>query len=853
MVTNLNGWFTKVAFNYLALDSRLQKRDAYLKKQQQISENEFNILTTIKKSKKKQNALDFQIKKNALKNTIKDSIKNFEMPNKRKYIQNIINENKLLENILNEEPYKNLSIKDLKNMQQKMIGVKKKYVKRLSTENSFWKQQIFRKGAYPLNTFLLGASFYAPKYLALGPFLIYQFVNLTILDIERGGDWYKKQNELNQKTEMNISDKINIPTSESYSKGIRNVAITTSAQLEKLPRMINTNDEENILHIFEAKNYYYITIKEIKEKNPKLIDILLGVEDRNFYFHNGIDPLNIARAAFVDLTHMYVKEGASGITNQVVKNLNLNPNITPLKKETLENFGRKTIENLISIGLEYSLTKDQILELYLNTCFFGNNSYGIAAALMNDFGITLEEATVKHMTSEITKLKAPTTYNMANVTNKQNIENHPGNKRLNLILKTLYDINVLSIEEYIYAKDEILEFKKNIVKPKAPQFTFEAYEQTNNIIIEKNTPLNAPITSITTLDNDLQESLESLVKNISQSTKTDSSLQIAGVTLGKNGNILALVGSKNYLENQTNYVNGPVFIGSTLKTFSVLYTFNESPSLATYSKVDDIPLSSSKYKIINTLNGKRHLKNHDNKFRGESSITIEHALSYSINAGIVNMFYKNLQGVDGNPDDEIIKSDEDLLLTKYFNFLGNLGIKSHLNLNNMSEDRYSDKGFLICIGGMQTGISLIEEAGAYLSLANGGVYKKPYYLEKIYTNGSKIIYEHEVDSNKVFDEEAARKVNKILETTLTSRRFYNGLDKKLKNEISYKTGTSDYGVSFVYYLPKNKELRKTDDDNDNLPVVTIVWAGYDPLKKVEISGSFLGPLMAKHANEVYLK
>ncbi|MDY6268990.1 MAG: transglycosylase domain-containing protein [Selenomonadaceae bacterium] len=118
----------------------------------------------------------------------------------------------------------------------------------------------------------------------------------------------------------------------------------------------------------------YVTIDKIPQN---LKDAVVAVEDRRFYEHHGFDVTGVARASLVNLQYGEIEEGASTITQQLVKNLFLSHERT---------FGRKVEELLLSLDMEANYSKDEILELYLNTIYYGSGYYGIGAAADGFFG-----------------------------------------------------------------------------------------------------------------------------------------------------------------------------------------------------------------------------------------------------------------------------------------------------------------------------------------------------------------------------------------------------------------------------------------------------------------------------------
>lgn len=124
----------------------------------------------------------------------------------------------------------------------------------------------------------------------------------------------------------------------------------------------------------EHRSKDYVSLEKIC---PDVQQAVIAVEDGRFYSHHGFDWEGILRAAFVNVQSGEIEEGASTITQQLVKNLLLSPEQT---------FGRKAEEILLAVAAERNFSKDEILEMYLNTIYFGSNFYGIAAASEGYFG-----------------------------------------------------------------------------------------------------------------------------------------------------------------------------------------------------------------------------------------------------------------------------------------------------------------------------------------------------------------------------------------------------------------------------------------------------------------------------------
>ena len=177
------------------------------------------------------------------------------------------------------------------------------------------------------------------------------------------------------------------------------------------------------------KNSSYVLIKDL---NPYTINAFIAIEDRRFYAHNGIDYKRILGACFNNFKSMSLKEGASTISQQLVKNTHLSSEKT---------FKRKLSEIKITKQLEKMYTKDQILEMYLNTIYFGSGAYGINEASLTYFNKSAKDLTINESAVLAGIIKAPSKYSP--LINYDNCFN-----RKNVVLKCMYDCNFISKSEY---------------------------------------------------------------------------------------------------------------------------------------------------------------------------------------------------------------------------------------------------------------------------------------------------------------------------------------------------------------------------------------------------------------------
>lgn len=198
---------------------------------------------------------------------------------------------------------------------------------------------------------------------------------------------------------------------------------------------------------FATQKRVFVPIEAIPKR---IIQTFLAAEDKNFYEHPGLDFFGIVRAGLFNLAQMGTNkrpQGASTITQQVAKNLLLSSIATNTSLD------RKIKEAILSFRIENSLSKDRILELYLNEIFLGAGSYGIAAAALNYFNKSLDELTIAEAAFLAGLPKAPSKYNP-----KRNYE--LAKSRRDWVITRMYEEGVINREEAIAAKAEALELKK---------------------------------------------------------------------------------------------------------------------------------------------------------------------------------------------------------------------------------------------------------------------------------------------------------------------------------------------------------------------------------------------------------
>ena len=200
------------------------------------------------------------------------------------------------------------------------------------------------------------------------------------------------------------------------------------------PMQIYTADGKLIGEVGEQRR---IPVK-LADVPQRLIDAFLATEDSRFYDHHGLDPIGIARALFVAVNNGGASQGASTITQQLARNFFLTPEKTII---------RKAREAVLAVEIENTLTKKEILELYLNKIFLGYRSYGVAAAAQTYFGKPLNKLTLSEMAIIAGLPKAPSTMNPLYSLKR-------AEERRNVVLSRMLDEKYITKEEYNAALKE---------------------------------------------------------------------------------------------------------------------------------------------------------------------------------------------------------------------------------------------------------------------------------------------------------------------------------------------------------------------------------------------------------------
>lgn len=209
----------------------------------------------------------------------------------------------------------------------------------------------------------------------------------------------------------------------------------------KIPLRVYSEEGQLIAEFGEERRAFV----RIQDVPPRLKQAILAAEDERFYQHGGIDTLGVLRAAIANATAGGAREGASTITMQVARNFFLSSEKT---------FKRKLSEALLAIKIEHSLSKDQILELYINQIYLGQRAYGFAAAAQVYYGKPLNKLTTAEFAMLAGLPKAPSRYN-------PHVNPKRATQRQHYVLRRMHEINFINDSEYKSALAQPLKLRQS--------------------------------------------------------------------------------------------------------------------------------------------------------------------------------------------------------------------------------------------------------------------------------------------------------------------------------------------------------------------------------------------------------
>lgn len=443
-------------------------------------------------------------------------------------------------------------------------------------------------------------------------------------------------------------------------------------QLAQADQMVTSKilakDGTVLFKFYETENRSLVSLEELPQT---LIDATIAIEDKSFYQHRGFSPRGIIRAALANSQGKAIEQGGSTITQQLVKNRLLSSERT---------FQRKLKEVILSIWAETIYSKEQILEMYFNQVAYGGAVYGIEEAAQRYFGKDAQNLTLAESAMLAGLPVAPSVYSP--------FAGQPEmyKKRQTEVLRRMTEDGYISKTEAETALAEPLNYQEDAFTIKAPHFVMYVKD-----LLAKQygsaSLYQGGLEVTTTLDWPLQQKTQKLVTaEVNKLTKLKVGNGAALVTNPQTGEILAMVGSKNYFDfehdGQVNVTLRPRQPGSSIKplTYALALEAGQTPNTI----IDDSPIT------YQTAGSKPYSPvNYDGRFRGR--VTLREALASSYNVPAVKT-------------------------------LATLGVETMLDQGQaMGIDTWEDRqrfGLSLTLGGGE--VTMVDMAELYSAFANNG-------------------------------------------------------------------------------------------------------------------------------------
>ncbi len=558
--------------------------------------------------------------------------------------------------------------------------------------------------------------------------------------------------------------------------------------LISLPPIKNLNSlKPNIVTTFCASNgeviktfaAYTFSNVELREVPKQLTQALIATEDKNFYHHPGYDIVGLVRSMVANVLAGRVVQGASTLTQQLSRILFLSNEKT---------FTRKIKELQVAAQIEKTISKDKILEMYLNNVYLGSGAYGVKGAAKIYFNKDLSELTLPEMALIAGLPQAPSVYSPYN-----NIElaKKRRNQVLGRMLKMRY-INKKTYEEAKKAPIELSTMPRMYATNKAPYFCDYVMKDLQKLGFTEEDIINGGYRVITTLNYDAQiKTNEAILKNLNAwGLKSDKNQAAVFSFSPIDGRILVYAGGKDYSKTQYDRVTQSLRpSGSAFKPF--IYTAAIEKGYSPNDMVDDLP-----YKI-----GDWTPKNYANKYRGP--IPIYTALMISSNVCTARL----MEATGIRPVIQLARV---------------MGISTPIPYD-----------YTISLG--SNSVKLFEMTRAYGVFANGGFRVEPYAIERVESSRGTVLYEaRKARTSKVLNINTAATMTAIMKTVIQSG---TGRAANIGKPAAGKTGTTDdcKDAYFIGFTPD---------------VVTGVWVGNDDNSRMgELTG---GTVPAKIWRDVML-
>ncbi|MFO0417173.1 MAG: transglycosylase domain-containing protein, partial [Pseudomonadota bacterium] len=520
---------------------------------------------------------------------------------------------------------------------------------------------------------------------------------------------------------------------------------------------------------------------------PQVIQqAVIAIEDQRFYKHIGVDPISIARATMRNLRAFRLVEGGSTLSQQLAKNLFLSPKKT---------FTRKLQEVPTALALERHLTKEQLLELYLNEVYLGQEGavaiHGMPEAASAFFGKKLEDLRVDEAAMLAGIIKAPSYFNPRRASDR-------ALERRNTVLHKMRELGFISENELNIALAKPIKTVARQEHRRLAPFYTAALEGDLSQVIDLDTAAGSGLAVYTGLEMAMQRCAERAVENgLASLEKSQPRLAKDGRRLEAallaiepySGLVKAWVGGRDFTESQFNRVSqANRQIGSTIKPF--LYLTALDGSLNSYKVATAASIVEDRPMEIKTK-GQRSWspENFDGEFRGD--VTVRYALENSLNMAALYIAER----------------------------VGIAAVKRTTNNFKIAPDIQALPS--LALGALDS--NLLRITAAYAALANGGVFVDPRMYISALDGDNVRLSAQKIKESRVADENATYVLTSILQGVLERDTGKGARSKGFDRPAAGKTGTSDNARDawFIGFTPN---------------LTAGVWVGFDDNSPLNVTG-----------------
>jgi 1A family penicillin-binding protein len=518
--------------------------------------------------------------------------------------------------------------------------------------------------------------------------------------------------------------------------------------------------------LFQAKTHAVVPLSDIPKSMQQAV---IAIEDKEFYEHNGFSLRGIVRSIVENLKREELSQGGSTITQQLVKIAILSPQ---------KSFLRKYQEIFLASEIERRYSKDEILEMYLNSVYFGEGAFGIQSAALTYFGKDAKDLTLAEASLLTGIINSPSRLSPLSNDIKE------AKERQQIVLQKMVEQGYITQQqsESTFNTKFTFKSKENDINDIAPHFALMVKDELIKMYGEEYVTRSG-LQVKTTLNRAWQEYAERVVENQVNNLRSSKASNGAAVAIDpKTGAIKALVGSHNWYDEKNGKVNmvlAPRQPGSSFKP--IVYTKALEEKVVTPATVlkDEPKTFEDGYKP----------ENYDKRFRGQ--VLVRDALANSLNI----------------PSVEILAR---LGITRAVDFANDLGIA-------LDKDEYY--GLSLVLGSKE--VPLLQMTSAYGVFANDGKKVEPTTIYEIHNKRNKQVYSHKVKEESVVSERAAYLISSILSDNQARQPIF-GNSLTISRPAAVKTGTTDNYVDAwtIGYTP-DLVVGVWVGNNDHSPMGTV--------------------------------